>query len=78
MYSEGETHLHSENLENYFISSIYPNVPFYLFFHRGFKAIRKHKDKILLLVKMMYSIHGNTLPCFKGGEDNKYIRIRSN
>lgn len=37
-------------------------------FYRGFKAVRKHKEKILLLVKMMYSSHGNTLPCFKGGK----------
>jgi phosphatidylinositol 4-kinase len=31
-------------------------------------ALRKHKDKILLLVKMMYSAHGTTLPCFKKGK----------
>merc|ERR1712224_392251 len=34
---------------------------------KGFKAIRKHKDKILILVKMMYSTQGQTLPCFKQG-----------
>lgn len=31
-------------------------------------AIRKHKEKLLLLVKMMYSGHGTTLPCFKKGK----------
>lgn len=36
-------------------------------FYRGFKAAIKHKEKILLLVKMMYSSHGNTLPCFESG-----------
>ena len=39
------------------------------FYHlvRGFKAAIKHKEKILVLVKMMYSSHGNTLPCFESG-----------
>ena len=41
----------------------------------GFKLIRKHKDEILILVKMMYSSHGDNLPCFKGGTKllNHYI-----
>jgi len=34
----------------------------------GFKAAKKHKEEILILVKMMYSSHGENLPCFKGGE----------
>lgn len=35
---------------------------------RGFKAAIKHQDKILLLVKMMYSSHQETLPCFETGK----------
>ena len=35
---------------------------------RGLKAAIKHQDKIILLVKMMYSGHGQSLPCFKDGE----------
>jgi phosphatidylinositol 4-kinase len=31
-----------------------------------------HQDKILLLVKMMYSGHGYTLPCFEKGEQAIY------
>lgn len=30
-------------------------------------AARKHQDKILILVKMLYSGHGSTLPCFESG-----------
>lgn len=37
-------------------------------FYRGFLAARKHQDKILILVKMLYSGHGSTLPCFLKGE----------
>lgn len=29
--------------------------------------MRKHREKILLLVKMMYLSYGESLPCFKGG-----------
>lgn len=36
-------------------------------FFEGFKSIRENKSKILLLVKMMYSGHGKTLPCFSKG-----------
>ncbi len=35
----------------------------------GFKAIIKHKEKILILVEMMWCGHGNTLPCFEGEQD---------
>lgn len=35
---------------------------------RGFQAARKHQDKILILVKMMYSSSGATMPCFEKGE----------
>lgn len=38
----------------------------YLFL--GFKAARKHQSKILILVKMMYSSSGMTMPCFEKGE----------
>ena len=34
----------------------------YLF--QGFKAAKKHQNKILILVKMMYSSSGLTMPCF--------------
>lgn len=37
-------------------------------FFRGFQAACKHQDKILILVKMLYSGHGPTLPCFEKGE----------
>ncbi|KAL4507121.1 hypothetical protein ABPG72_001914 [Tetrahymena utriculariae] len=38
-------------------------------FHKGFMAARKNQDKILILVKMFYSSHGASLPCFEKGED---------
>lgn len=38
-------------------------------FFKGFQAALKHKDKILILVKMLYSGHGSTLPCFEKGKD---------
>jgi hypothetical protein len=37
-------------------------------YKRGFVAARKHQDKILILVKMLYSGHGTTMPCFEKGE----------
>ncbi|EGR27463.1 phosphatidylinositol 4-kinase, putative [Ichthyophthirius multifiliis] len=37
-------------------------------FFKGFQAACKHQDKILILVKMLYSGHGTTLPCFQKGE----------
>ncbi|CAD8153192.1 unnamed protein product [Paramecium octaurelia] len=37
-------------------------------FYKGFIALRKHSDRILLLVKMMYSGHKNSMPCFKRGD----------
>ncbi|EDK31559.2 phosphatidylinositol 3-kinase (macronuclear) [Tetrahymena thermophila SB210] len=37
-------------------------------FFQGFQAACKHQDKILILVKMLYSGHGLTLPCFEKGE----------
>lgn len=33
-------------------------------FYKGFNAARKHQDQILILVNMLYSSHGTTLPCF--------------
>jgi len=35
--------------------------------YRGFMAARKHREQILILVKMMYSSQGGNLPCFKSG-----------
>ncbi|CAD8155346.1 unnamed protein product [Paramecium octaurelia] len=37
-------------------------------FYKGFMALRKHSDRILLLVKMMYCGHKNSMPCFKRGD----------
>ncbi|CAD8156732.1 unnamed protein product [Paramecium pentaurelia] len=37
-------------------------------FYKGFKACQKHQKEILLLVEMMYTGHGTTLPCFAKGE----------
>ncbi|CAK62421.1 unnamed protein product (macronuclear) [Paramecium tetraurelia] len=37
-------------------------------FYKGFKACQKHQNEILLLVEMMYTGHGTTLPCFQKGE----------
>ncbi|CAD8152555.1 unnamed protein product [Paramecium pentaurelia] len=37
-------------------------------FYKGFMALRKHSDRILLLVKMMYSGQKNYMPCFKRGD----------
>jgi hypothetical protein len=34
-------------------------------------AAIKHKDKILILAKMLYSGHGTTLPCFEKGLFNQ-------
>lgn len=36
----------------------------YLLIYRGFKAAKKHQNKILILVKMMYTSGGMTMPCF--------------
>lgn len=36
-------------------------------YYRGFMAARKHKEQILILVKMMYSSYSQNFPCFKGG-----------
>lgn len=36
-------------------------------FEKGFRAAMKHKEELLLLVKMMYSSHGESMPCFKTG-----------
>ena len=35
----------------------------------GFKAIIKHKEKILILVEMMWCGHGKNLPCFEREQD---------
>lgn len=35
---------------------------------RGFKALKKNTDKIILLVEMMRQGQGNNLPCFIGGD----------
>lgn len=35
---------------------------------RGFKAITKHSEKILILVEMMFCGHGKNLPCFQHKE----------
>ncbi|CAD8062202.1 unnamed protein product [Paramecium sonneborni] len=37
-------------------------------FYKGFKACQKHQNEILLLVDMMFTGHGTTLPCFQKGE----------
>ncbi|CAD8133838.1 unnamed protein product [Paramecium octaurelia] len=37
-------------------------------FYKGFKACQQHQKEILLLVEMMYTGHGTTLPCFQKGE----------
>lgn len=37
-------------------------------FYKGFNAARQHQDQILILVQMLYSSHGTTLPCFEKGE----------
>jgi phosphatidylinositol 4-kinase B len=39
-----------------------------LFLFRGFIAIVKNYEKILILVEMMYCGHGNKLPCFEKGQ----------
>jgi phosphatidylinositol 4-kinase len=35
---------------------------------KGFLALRKHSEKIFLIVEMMRNGTGDTLPCFIGGE----------
>ena len=70
MYWEVKIRSYSKDLENYF-SSLNSNKikkkKHKIFIFRGFKAVRKHRENILLLVKMMFSSYGDTLPCFKGG-----------
>ena len=41
---------------------------FRVYFLKGFKAAKKHQESIITLVKMMYTSHGEELPCFEGGE----------
>ena len=36
-------------------------------FEKGFRACLKYKDEIITLVKMMYSSHGESMPCFQKG-----------
>ena len=47
------------NIEECFLSR-----NLYYIIYRGFMAARKHQDKILILVKMIYSGQGANLPCF--------------
>ena len=35
--------------------------------HKGFMAVNKHREKISILVEMMWYGHGNNLDCFKKG-----------
>jgi phosphatidylinositol 4-kinase len=45
----------------------------------GFKAVRKHQNKILMLAKMMYSSSGMTMPCFEKGEEAiRQLELRFN
>jgi phosphatidylinositol kinase/protein kinase (PI-3 family) len=37
-------------------------------FEKGFRACLKYKDEIITLVKLMYSSHGESMPCFEKGE----------
>jgi phosphatidylinositol kinase/protein kinase (PI-3 family) len=37
-------------------------------FFRGFIALVKHSEKILILVEMMFCGHGKNLPCFQNQE----------
>ena len=37
-------------------------------FFQGFKAIVQQREKIITIVKMVYSGHGENLPCFKEGD----------
>jgi len=57
----------SKNSGNYSSSKAKISVKPHFFKYRGFKAVRKHRENILLLVKMMYSSYGESLPCFKAG-----------
>lgn len=36
-------------------------------FEKGFRAAMKHREELIMLVKMMYSSHGESMPCFKKG-----------
>jgi len=55
----------SSHLESSFISNSEITINYIII--RGFMAARKHKEQILILVKMMYSTQGANLPCFKAG-----------
>ena len=46
---------------------------------KGFTAINKHRDKIIILVEMMWCGHGKNLDCFeKGQEAINELKIRLN
>ena len=36
---------------------------------KGFEAISKHRNKIIILVEMMWCGHGKNLPCFEGKQE---------
>lgn len=38
-------------------------------FYQGFNAARKHQDRIMILVNLMYSSEGAGMPCFGRGEE---------
>ncbi len=69
MYWEEKIPTSSKNLENIFSSFRFLKKLINFPRIRGFKAVQKHQNKILLLVKMMYSSCGDLLSCFKGGEN---------
>jgi phosphatidylinositol 4-kinase len=36
---------------------------------KGFTAVNKHRDKIIILVEMMWCGHGKKLDCFEKGQE---------
>ena len=47
--------------------------------HNGFIAVNKHREKITILVEMMWCGHGRNLDCFEKGQDAiNELKIRLN
>lgn len=38
------------------------------YFFKGFMTVQKYQQRILTLVRMMYTANRESLPCFRGGQ----------
>ena len=44
--------------------------------HKGFMAVNKHREKISILVEMMWCGHGKNLDCFENFDYLKYFFLK--